>query len=146
MDWTYRGYKVTELSPEIRGFVYIIYFTNGQKYIGSKVVRSDRRIKPLKSMRSNAVRRVTRESKWREYEGSSKLTEGLTIKTKVITHLCTDKRSMTYLEQKELFAVDAAVNDEFVNKNIGGKFFSNCLDGLWSGTPKESCLFGGEYH
>ena len=145
MNWTYKGYEVSELPEEIRGFVYIIYFTNGQKYIGSKVVRSDLKVKPLKGMRKNAVRRVTKESQWKSYEGSSKLTEGLTIKNKVITHLCTDKRSMTYIEQRELFAVDAPVNKEYVNQNIGGKFFDNCLDSLYTGSVSiQGGLFGQE--
>ena len=134
MNWNYKGYEVGELPEEVKGFVYILYYTDGRKYIGSKVVRSDVKVKPLVGMRKNAVRRVTKESKWKTYEGSTKLSDGLTIQSKVITHLCTDKRSMTYLEQKELFLVDAIMNKEYLNENIGGKFFDNCLDGLYEGS------------
>ena len=134
MNWNYKGYEVGELPEEVKGFVYILYYTDGRKYIGSKVVRSDVKVKPLVGMRKNAVRKVTKESKWKTYEGSTKLSEGLTIQSKVITHLCTDKRSMTYLEQKELFLVDAIMNKEYLNENIGGKFFDNCLDGLYEGS------------
>ena len=145
MNWTYKGIEITELPEEIRGFVYKIYYTDETMYIGSKVVRSDLKVRPLSGMRSNAVRRVTKESKWRMYEGSSKLTEGKTIRSKVIIHLTRDKRSMTYLEQKELFAVDAPINKSYLNENIGGKFFPNCLDGVCEYNPKEGCLFGGDY-
>ena len=134
MNWTYKGYEVGELPEEIRGFVYIIYYTNGQMYIGSKVVRSDVKVKPLVGMRKNAVRRVTKESKWKSYEGSTKLSEGLTISTKVITHLCTNKRSMTFLEQQQLFANRVLTSDKYLNENIGGKFFDNCLDGYYEGS------------
>ena len=100
MDWSYKGKKITRLPPEVVGFVYIIYYTNGQKYIGKKLARSERRKKPLKGMRSNAKRMVMTEHKWKEYEGSSEENKGLTIKTKVITHLCTNKLSMSYLRDQ----------------------------------------------
>ena len=145
MKWLYKGVRVGELPQECIGFVYKIYYTDGTMYIGSKIVRSNLKVKPLKGMRSNAVRRKWKESNWRSYEGSSKLTEGKTIETKVILHLCSNKRSMTYLEHKELFDVDATINPEYLNENIGGKFFDNCLDGKFEYNPKEACLFKGEY-
>ena len=145
MNWIYKGVAITELPKEVRGMVYKIYYTDETMYIGSKVVRSEIKKKPLKGMRSNAVRKVLTESKWKTYEGSSKLSKGKTIKTKVIMHLTKDKRSMTYLEQKELMAVNATVNKSYLNENIGGKFFDNCLDGVLDYNPKEACLFGGDY-
>jgi len=132
--WIYAGHIVTELPECIRGMVYKIHYTDGTEYIGSKIVRSEQRVKPLKGMRSNAVRKILKESNWRSYNGSSKLTEGKTIYSKVILHLTTDKRTMTYLEQKELFKVDAATNPLYVNENIGGKFFDNAMDGLYTGS------------
>jgi len=134
MSWTYRGHPVGELPTEVRGMVYKIYYTDGTQYIGSKIVRSEQRVKPLVGMRKNAVRKKLKESNWRTYEGSSKLTEDKIIHSKVILHLTTDKRTMTYLEQKELFCVDAAVNPNCVNENIGGKFFDNCMEGLYEGS------------
>ncbi len=130
MQWEYKGNVVTELPMDVRGFVYCIYYDNGKKYVGSKVVRSERRIKPLKGMRSNAVRKKLIESKWCSYEGSSKLTEGLTISKKVILYLTTNKRSMSYLEDRELFSCKALESDEYLNENIRGKYWDNCLDGL----------------
>ena len=152
MNWTYKGYEVGELPEEIRGFVYIIYYTNGQMYIGSKVVRSEltkplgkRELEARTDKRQSVNKKVITESKWKTYEGSTKLSEGLTINTKVITHLCTDKRSMTYIEQRELFKVDAPVNPQYLNENIGGKFFDNCLDSVYTGSVNvQGGLFDGE--
>ena len=39
MDWSYKGKKITRLPPEVVGFVYMIYYTNGQKYIGKKLAK-----------------------------------------------------------------------------------------------------------
>ena len=134
MSWLYKGYKVNELPLEVVGFVYVIHYTDGTKYIGSKIVRSERRIKPLKGMRKNAVRKKVLESNWRSYTGSSKLTEGKCIKSKVILYLTTDKRTMTYIEARELFHTGALFSDEYLNENILGKFYNNALDGLYTGS------------
>jgi hypothetical protein len=58
MDWIYNAHKVKELPKEIVGFVYKIYYTDGTQYIGKKLVRSERRAKPLKGMRKNSRRMV----------------------------------------------------------------------------------------
>ncbi len=133
MDWQYKGYTVTELPDEIVGFVYCIYYTNGKKYIGKKLTKKQVRLKPRKTDRINARRVVERDSGWREYQGSSKHTKGLEIHSKVILHLCTSKRTVTYLEEKELFAVDAPANPEYINETIGRRYYDNCLDGLYTG-------------
>ena len=134
MYWLYKSYRVDKLPKEVYGFVYCIHYTDGTKYIGSKVVHSMRRIKPLKGMRKNAVRTKLTESNWRYYSGSSKLTEGKEIHSKEILYLTTNKRTMSYLEVRELMKVDASCNPEYVNENIGGKYFDNVLDGLYEGT------------
>ena len=152
MRWSYKGYEVDELPECIRGFVYEIHYTNGKRYIGSKVVRSEltkplgkRELEARTDKRQSVKKKVVTESKWKTYEGSTKLSEGLTILTKEITHLCTDKRSMTYIEQRELFKVDATVNPDYLNENIGGKFFDNCLDSLYDGPVNvQGGLFDGE--
>ena len=145
MEWIYNTHKITKLPEEVIGFVYCIYYTDGTKYIGKKLAKSERRKKPLKGMRVNAKRMVMTEHKWRDYEGSSKLTDDLTIQTKVITHLCTNKRSMSYIEVKELMLNEALESDKYMNNNISGTYFDNCLDGLYTGVVPEHCLFKGEY-
>ena len=128
MYWIYNGYKVNELPNEIKYFVYCIHYTNGKKYIGKKVVRSEQRMKPLKDMRKNARRVIEKESDWREYNGSSKLTKGLEIHSKQILYLCKDKRTATYIEARELMKVDAPINPDYVNENILGKFYDNAMN------------------
>jgi hypothetical protein len=146
MKWTYKGHQVDELPECVMGMVYKIFYTDGTQYVGSKVIRSERRVKPLVGMRSNAVRKVVKESKWRDYEGSSKLTKDKVILSKVILYLTTSKRTMTYLEQRELFQIDAATNPNYVNENIGGKFYDNCLDGLYEGSVNTTGgLFDGHH-
>ena len=145
MKWKYKGISIDKLPLDVKGFVYKIYYTDDTMYIGSKLVRTYKKLKPLKGSRANAVRREWKETNWRTYNSSSKLVEGKTIKSKVIMHLTKDKRSMSYLEVKELMSVDASVNSEYMNENIGGKYFDNVLDGVFDYNPKEGCLFKGEY-
>jgi hypothetical protein len=130
MKWIYRGEEIDSLPDEVNYFVYKIDYTNGTSYIGSKVVRSELRTKPLVGMRKNAKRVSRKESNWKTYVGSSKLNAGLAIALKEILHLCSNKRSSTYLEHKELFCRGAIESRLYNNANIGGKFFDNCLDGL----------------
>lgn len=128
--WIYNGNEVNELPHGAIGFIYCIYYDNGQRYIGKKLAVSERKAKPLKTQRKNAVRKKTVELKWREYEGSSKLTDGMTIIGKEILHFCSNNRTMTYLENYELFSRKVLESNLYINENIGGKFWSNCLDGL----------------
>ncbi len=139
--WNYKGHSVTELPVDVVGMVYQIYYTDGTKYIGSKLVRTHKKMKPLKGMRVNANRREWKETNWKVYNSSSKLVEGKTIQSKVILYLTKDKRSMSYLEVKELMSVDASVNPEYVNENIGGKYFDNVLDGVYTGEVNQKGLF-----
>jgi len=83
------------------------------------------------------------ETSWISYKGSSKHCKGKTILTKVITHLCTNKLSMSYLETKELFAVDATINDKYINDCVAGSYWDNCLDGLYTGPVDNGGLFDG---
>ena len=145
MEWLYNAKKITQLPQEVTGFVYIIYYEDSTMYIGKKLTKSERKKKPLKGMRSNARRMVMTEHKWRDYEGSSKLTEGKTITSKHILHLCTNKRSTTYLEVKELMVREAIESDTYINNNINGNWFDNCMDGVYDGPIPEHCLFKGEY-
>jgi hypothetical protein len=129
--WLYKGENVSKLPDTIRYFVYHIKYKDGAEYIGSKVVRSEVRLKPLKGMRVNAKRTSLKESNWRKYAGSSQFSIGREIETKEILYLCTNKRTATYLEARELFNRSALESDTYLNKNILGKFYDNCLDGLY---------------
>ena len=130
MKWIYQEEEIDSLPDEVSYFVYKIDYTNGTSYIGSKVVRSELRMKPLVGMRKNARRVSTKESNWKTYVGSSKLNAGLVIASKEILHLCSNKRTATYMEHKELFCRGAIESNLYNNANIGGKFFDSCLNGL----------------
>ena len=130
MHWLYQNSIVDILPEGAIGFIYEITYTDGTKYIGSKVAVSERRIKPLKGMRVNAVRTKIIETKWKSYVGSSKLVAGLTILEKRIIAFVSTKRSLTYLEAKYLFCTGAIESNEYRNENILGKFFSNCNNGF----------------
>ena len=138
MHWIYNAKKLEELPKDVVAFVYIIYYTDDTMYVGSKLARSERKknfgkkkLATVTDSRLKTYEMVLTEHKWREYEGSSKLTETKTISSKHILHLCTNKRSMTYLEVKELMTRQALETPDYINNNINGNWFDNCLDGLY---------------
>lgn len=84
-------------------------------------------------MRKNARRMVLTEHKWREYEGSSKdIPNDARIQSKTILHLCTSKTTLTWLEVKEMVKRDVLTSNKYYNKNILGKFWDNCEDGIYT--------------
>jgi len=129
MDWEYYGEKINELPEEVVGFVYILYYENGQKYIGKKLARTIKTLPPLKGYKRKRKKEV--ETDWKKYEGSHKIENPPKLIKKEIIALCTNKRTMTYLETKLLFQNSVLETDEFLNSNISGQYFSNCLDGLY---------------
>ncbi len=66
---------------------------------------------------------VTKETKWREYIGSSKDTKDFTVASKEILEVCYDKINLTYCEVKWMIKLDVLIDEKFVNSNILGKFF-----------------------
>lgn len=170
MEWTYEGQPITELPPEVVGFIYEITYTDGRKYIGKKTMTSRKTIPARKDgeLRPNAERIQKRvkltpeeiaelpaskkkqktklmpfdvvrsESNWRTYNGSSKETEGLTVESKRITHLCTTLMTLTYIEVEIMIEKEVLFKDEYLNKNILGKFYDNAYDGFYQEPVKEA--------
>lgn len=130
MKWTYRGKVCDKLEQDVRYFVYIIYYEDNTKYVGCKAVWTERRLKPLKAQRANAKRVALKESNWKSYYGSSDANKGKKPVTREILYLCSNRRTATYLEAKEILSRGAIEDDSYNNLNCLGKFFSNCLDGL----------------
>jgi hypothetical protein len=129
--WTYKGKEVrchADLLEGCTDFVYMIHYTNGQRYIGKKCVRSVRKKPPLKGKKRN--RRVMVNLPFLDYEGSHDSDAKLKIKEKEILYQCSTKKSSTYLESALLFHYDAIFDPAYLNKNIGGTLFDNSLDGL----------------
>jgi len=136
MNWVYNNIPVVshnDLLPECTNFVYIITYNDKRQYIGKKTVRAVRRLKPTKkqlAIRKNYVRKEIVDLPFINYEGSSKLTEGLIIISKEILYQCSTKKAATYLETALLFEHDAILGTDFINENISGTFFNSDLNGL----------------
>ena len=124
-QWTYLGCPVTSdpMPSEVFGFIYLITFTDGRKYIGKKQVFLQRKLKPRKGDRKNAKRIKWYESKWFEYEGSSKHRGDRIIATKEILRFCYSKKELTYFEEKEQWLQDVLYHPQYINANIRGVYF-----------------------
>lgn len=135
--WIYQGKVLEDLPEHAYGFVYEITYTTGQKYIGKKNCFAKSTLPALKTgiPRPGSERKgknkdgkriyvdiVTKESPWREYEGSSKNTTDLTIAAKEILEFAPTGRSLTYLEAQHLFCKEAIISPNYLNDNILGKF------------------------
>jgi len=108
------------------GFVYIITdLTNNKKYVGKKLFESKRTLPPLKG--KTRKRKVTKESDWMSYYGSSEelmlLVEanGADTFKREILHLCHSRGEMSYLEAKEQFDRGVLLSDDFYNGIINCK-------------------------
>ena len=129
MNWVHNGKEIRshdDFTNDVIGFIYCITYTNGQQYVGKKLVRSYVRVAPTKAqlaIRKNYKRMEWKNKPFAKYNGSSKNTSGLTIAKKEIIELCSSKIDLTYCETKWLFRFDVLFNDIFLNDNIGGKFF-----------------------
>ena len=129
--WLFQGKKICcheDLMRECTDFVYMIHYTNGQKYIGKKCIRSIRKKPPLKGKKRN--RRIMTNLPFVNYEGSHETDGDLDIEEKEILYQCSSKKAATYLESGLLFHYDAIFDPDYLNKNIGGTLFENSLDGL----------------
>lgn len=139
--WTYKGKEITSIDQvpkDAFGFVYqITHLPTGQMYIGRKnfVSKTNRKItkKELsehtgKGRKPSKVK-VVKESNWLDYRGSSKefleLTKGCLDSNlkKEIMCFCPNSKSLSYQEVKHQFLLGVLENIQFVNSNIGGKFY-----------------------
>ena len=129
--WLFQGEEIrchADLMPGCTDFVYMIHYTNGQRYVGKKCIRSIRKKPPLKDKKRN--RRVLTNLPFLNYEGSHNSAADLTIQSKEILYQCSTKKASTYLESALLFHHDAVFDPAYLNKNISGVHFDSSLDGL----------------
>lgn len=136
-SWIYKDRIISshdDLPKEVVSFVYILHFKDNTKYIGKKDIRSERRLKPTKAqlaIRKNYKRVEMKDLPFVNYVGSSKENEGKELVSKEILYLCTNKRSSTYLEVKEMMCRGVLEDERYTNANISGKWYNNCLEGLY---------------
>lgn len=142
MDWIYEEKPYTELTKGVYGFIYELTLDDGTKYIGKKNCFVKVTLPALKSgeIRPGAERIgknkngkrvyfdiVTKESKWKDYESSSDEVGTRSVIKKEILELAPTKRSLTYLEEKWLFKREVLESDEYLNKQIGNRYYKGRL-------------------
>ena len=135
--------SITDFPEGIIGFVYLIEYTDGTKYVGKKNIHSHVTLSPLKSgeVRPNAKKVytigtgqrqykevVTKESNWKKYKGSHTDCKKKTPKIKLILDYAYTKLDLTYLEVKHQFQQEVLEHKEFINSNILGKFFKDKIN------------------
>jgi len=134
--WYYRDDEFTsEMIGDYVGFVYVITdLNNKKKYVGKKLFNSTRRLAPLKG--KTRKRKVTKESDWQDYFGSSDEVKIIVEKNgrdsfhREILHLCKSKGEMSYLEAKEQFDREVLLSDDYYNGIINCKIHRTHVRGL----------------
>lgn len=143
MNWTHDNTPYTDNIYNHYGYIYCITYTDSTKYVGKKNFYKKMTLPALKSgeirpgaerIHKNINRKrkpldvLYKESDWKTYNGSSKLTEGKEIQSKEILCFANSKRHLTYLEVKYLFILEVLESDAYLNENILGKFYNNVLE------------------
>ena len=140
----YTYLTIEDFDEYTMGFVYLIDFSDGKKYLGKKVLythvwvprsnplkRHSKSVKVKSRNTGNGYRKVydlvIRESSWKTYKGSSSETAKRTPIKRTILALAYSERELTYLETKFLFQYNVLEDEAFLNGNILGKFFKGNL-------------------
>jgi len=135
MAWFMHDKEVTGVPKNAIGFVYVIRFDDGSKYIGKKNFYTKRKRKFGKKeaalvtdKRKKLYEVVVKESNWREYTSSNTevnrlIKEGNGYEKRIIEYAYTPKQ-LTYREARWLFHADVLrLNGDWLNDNIQAKFF-----------------------
>lgn len=128
--WYYGDKEFTsDMICDYIGYVYCITdLNNNKKYIGKKLFRSTRKLKPLKGQKRSRTKIA--ESDWKDYFGSSEEVKTLVEQKgresfyREILYLCKSKGEMSYKEAKEQFDRNVLLSDEYYNEFIGCKIHS----------------------
>lgn len=115
------------------GFVYVITFANGKKYIGAKKIW--KRIKAAPSTFKRGPRGGFEESDWKTYTSSSKEVNSMIEQGIIPTDFTIvgwyDSWGKTLMAEMELqLSNDVLRSSVWLNKQIGGHFNPNCFDDL----------------
>jgi hypothetical protein len=144
MNWTLKGREVKHIKdfPEgAIGFIYMLHFSNGKKYIGRKSMYSytkrnftKKELALITDKRLKTYEIVQKEVRWQTYAGSSgremkgSMDDGAHLVKKEILKVCFTKKQITYYESQCLFSYGVLESDDFYNDNILGKFYRRDLD------------------
>ena len=140
MNWFRDEEEVVNPPKKAIGFVYMIEFNSGDKYLGKKNLYSRRKrnfgkkeISLIKDKRRKLYEMVVKESNWRTYESSNgdvkqRIKNG-ECHTKTILEWAYTPKQLTYLEIKCMFNEDVLnPKGNWLNDNVLGKFFKKELD------------------
>lgn len=127
------------------GFIYLIEYSNGKKYIGRKELYNVTNVKAKlngeqreyhyrfynKNYKGKRTRfeELRKPSKWKLYNGSSKLVKGFQITQKTIIHVCDTPIDLTYWEMYYLMVNNVLFDDIYMNQAIGRNYFSGRITG-----------------
>lgn len=136
--WYYEGKEFTsdDIGDYI-GFVYMITDkSNDKKYIGKKLLKSKRRLPPLKGQKRRRTKIV--ETDWMKYFGSSEEVKlmveekGVDNFHREILHLCHKKGELGYLELYEQITRHALLKEDYYNGIVQAKIHrSHVKDLSW---------------
>ena len=134
--WYYKGKEFTsDMIGDYIGFVYVITdLSNNKKYVGKKLLKSKRRLPPLKG--KTRKRTVVKESDWQDYFGSSDEVKALVEEQgrenfhREILHLCMAKGELSYLELKEQMEREVLLDDNYYNGIIQVKIHRSHVKSL----------------
>jgi len=119
MTWEYQGNPITKPLDKAEGFIYLIYFKDGTKYLGKKSFWARRR----KAIKGSLRKKVeVTESDWRTYRGSSELSKekakkGLVEKLEIL-HFCDSKGCLQFMELSEMVHRRVLCDPSYLNGNI----------------------------
>jgi hypothetical protein len=152
IQWLWEGnhIKDEEVPENAVGFIYMItHIPTGKYYIGKKSLESVRNVKigvrelkKLKEERKAAgiggraplKKKVRKSSDWEKYYSSNEwineqVKEGKQEEFKrEIIQFCNSKKSLSYYEVYWMFKYDVLSDENSLNGNILGKFYSKDLD------------------
>tara|TARA_R110000796_G_scaffold31086_2_gene82668 strand:+ start:1364 stop:1807 length:444 start_codon:yes stop_codon:yes gene_type:complete len=140
MNWTKDSFEIFAVPSKAIGFIYMIEFNNGDKYLGKKNLYSKRKRKfgkkeaaLITDKRRKLYEIVVKESNWRTYESSNpdvrqRIMNG-ECHTKTILSWAHTPKELTYLEIKCMFDRDVLnPKGKWLNDNVLGKFFKKELE------------------
>jgi len=147
MYWLYQNKEISSLEDIQQnpfGFIYITtHIPTGKKYLGKKsffhtlnkkLGKKELAQQPVTRGRTKTTKQIIKESDWKTYYGSEefikqKLKEGKQEEfTREIIHFVPNKKLLTYFECKYQFIYGVLENEEWINNNILGKFFTKDFD------------------
>jgi len=139
MDWIFKGITVGTPPNDFVGFIYLIHFEDGTKYIGKKNFFSHRKrnfgkkeLALITDKRLKKYEIITKESNWRSYTSSNKdvnekIRNGENYIKEILCFART-KKHLTYLEESELYSRAVLWDKRYLNDNIAGRFFTKDIE------------------